>query len=131
MATRINSCPSSKGSISTPLHHTAHLSFSETKECQQHKNVHTNVDPRLHRGPLSQPEGTIDSDDENTVHAILMSNSPMRPEIIHTSATPPMSPDDAPAGNLAFTLPADGFPEVQGWTKSGTAINLSNLVERS
>ncbi len=43
-----------------------------------------------------------------------------------------MSSDDAPAGNLAFTLPpADGFPEIQGWTKLSTAINLSNLVERS
>ncbi|PBK82592.1 hypothetical protein ARMGADRAFT_1090166 [Armillaria gallica] len=77
-------------------------------------------------------EGTIDSDDENTIHAILLSNSFMQPEIIHTPATPPMSSDDAPAGNLTFTLPfADRFLEIQGWTKSGTAINLSNLVEHS
>ncbi|KAK0245351.1 hypothetical protein EDD85DRAFT_964276 [Armillaria nabsnona] len=44
--------------------------------------------------------------------------------------TPP--PDKTITGMLAFTLPPTaGFPAIQGWTKLGTAINLSNMVEHS
>ncbi|KAK0495269.1 hypothetical protein EDD18DRAFT_1106496 [Armillaria luteobubalina] len=44
----------------------------------------------------------------------------------------PIPPDDTPTGNLAYTLPpAASFPQIQCWTKLGTAINLSNLVKNS
>ncbi len=41
-------------------------------------------------------------------------------------------PDETITGTLTFTLPpAAGFPAIQGWTKLGTTINLSNAVEGS
>ncbi|PBK88106.1 hypothetical protein ARMGADRAFT_1034377 [Armillaria gallica] len=72
---------------------------SPMHDCSNNKNIHTNIDLRLYCRPLFQP------------------------------ATPLMSSDDTPTGNLTFTLlPADGFPEIQDWTKSGTVINLSNHI---
>ncbi|KAK0229244.1 hypothetical protein EDD85DRAFT_852263 [Armillaria nabsnona] len=55
---------------------------------------------------------------------------------IHDDKAPPQEiftqPDKTITGTLAFTLPpAAGFPAIQGWTKLGTAINLSNMVEHS
>ncbi|KAK0186394.1 hypothetical protein F5146DRAFT_1227047 [Armillaria mellea] len=92
-------------------------------------NIH--YDDISHRETLPQLEPSSSLDDEDAVHTILVSNTTMSLPGNLVPSTP-MPPDDTLAGSLAYTLPpTTGFPEIQGWTKLGMAINLSNLVERS
>ncbi|KAK0187677.1 hypothetical protein F5146DRAFT_1226077 [Armillaria mellea] len=89
---------------------------------------HRETLPQLDRSNI-EPSSSLD--DEDAVHAILVPNTTMSLSGNLVPSTP-MPPDDTLAGSLAYTLPpATGFPEIQGWTKLGTAINLSNLVECS
>ncbi|KAK0483049.1 hypothetical protein EDD18DRAFT_1112324 [Armillaria luteobubalina] len=85
--------------------------------------------------PLNQPdypniEDQANSSDEDTVRAILAPNPSMSSPLFVPGT--PIPPNNTPTGTLAYTLPpAAGFLQIQGWTKLGTAINLSNLVENS
>ncbi|KAK0477709.1 hypothetical protein EDD18DRAFT_1114613 [Armillaria luteobubalina] len=85
--------------------------------------------------PLNQPdypniEDQANSSDEDTVRAILAPNPTMSSPLFVPGT--PIPSDDTSTGTFAYTLPpVAGFPQIQSWTKLGTAINLSNLVENS
>ncbi|KAK0235617.1 hypothetical protein EDD85DRAFT_837523 [Armillaria nabsnona] len=107
-----------------------------TSNLPNDKNPYVHDDKAPPQEIFTRPDNpTIDSDlsdldDEDTVQSILVPNLAMSSGNHYAPDTPP--PDETITGTLAFTLPpAAGFPAIQGWTKLGTAINLSNMVEHS
>ncbi|KAK0486818.1 hypothetical protein EDD18DRAFT_1111041 [Armillaria luteobubalina] len=75
-------------------------------------------------------EDQANSSNEDTIRAILAPNPTMSSPLFVPGT--PIPPDNTPTSTLAYMLPpAAGFPQIQGWPKLGTAINLSNLVENS
>ncbi|KAK0217784.1 hypothetical protein IW262DRAFT_1298405 [Armillaria fumosa] len=100
-----------EGYTSTPLLHTVSLSSLEIKSV------------------FSDIEDQSNLSDKDAICAILTPNLSMSSASLHAPDTPP---HDTPTGNLAYMLPpAAGFPEIQGWTKQETAINMSNIVKNS
>ncbi|PBK96196.1 hypothetical protein ARMGADRAFT_1077700 [Armillaria gallica] len=99
------------------------------------KNLYIHDDETRPREMSTHPDNPIiesdlsDVDDEDTVQAILVSNLAMSSENHYAPDTPPQTKlSQALSPSLS---PAAGFLAIQGWTKLGTAINLSNTVENS